>query len=95
MASDKYGASNTQAFYILAWISFIVSFAGMLLGLIYLPLDFYPKAFLGMTYLFSISSCFVVSKVVRDKQEQQDFVKKIELAKTEQMISKYISSDEA
>lgn len=93
--SDKYNSSNTRAFYILAWISFALSFVGMAIGLIYLPLDFYPKAFLGMTYLFSISSSFVLAKVVRDNQEQQDYVKKIELAKTEQMISKYISTDES
>lgn len=92
--SNKYSSSNTRAFYTLAWISFVISFVGMVLGLVYLPLDIYPKAFLGMTYLFSISSCFVLAKVVRDNQEQQDYVKKIELAKTEQMISKYISSDE-
>lgn len=93
--SSKYSSSNTSSFYALAWISFVVSSIGMVIGLIYLPLDFYPKAFLGMTYLFSISACFVLAKVVRDKQEQEDYVKKIELAKTEQMISKYISTDEA
>ena len=65
----------------------------MVVGLLYLQMDIYQKAFIGMTYLFSISSCFVFAKVVRDKQESQDYIKKIENAKTEQMISKYIGSD--
>lgn len=92
--STKYQNSNTQAFSTLAWISFGVSFIGMVVGLIYLQMDIYQKAFIGMTYLFSISSCFVLAKVVRDKQEGEDYVKKIEHAKTEQMISKYIGSEE-
>lgn len=93
--SSKYSNSNTQAFSTLAWISFGISFVGMILGIVYLDLDIYQKAFVGMTYLFSISSCFVLAKVVRDKQESEELVRKIENAKTEQMISKYISSDEA
>jgi hypothetical protein len=93
--SSKYQNSNTQAFSTLAWISFGVSFIGMVVGLIYLKMDIYQKAFIGMTYLFSISSCFVLAKVVRDKQEGEDYVKKIENAKNEQMISKYIGSDES
>ncbi len=91
--STKYQNANTQAFATLAWISFGVSFLGMVVGLIYLDMEIYQKAFIGMTYLFSISSCFVLAKVVRDKQEASDYIKKIENAKTEQMISKYIGSE--
>jgi len=93
--STKYQNSNTQAFSTLAWISFGISFIGMVVGLIYLQMDIYQKAFIGMTYLFSISSCFVLAKVVRDKQEGEDYVKKIENAKTEQMLSKYIGTEES
>jgi hypothetical protein len=91
--SSKYQTMNTQAFSTLSWISFGVSFIGMVVGLIYLPMDIYQKAFFGMTFLFSISSAFVLAKVVRDKQETQDYIKKFENAKTEQMISKYIGSE--
>jgi hypothetical protein len=71
----------------------MTSFAGMIIGLIYLPMDIYQKAFFGMTFLFSISSAFVLAKVVRDKQEDADYLKKIENAKTEKMISQYIGSE--
>ncbi len=91
--SSKYQTMNTQAFSTLSWISFMTSFAGMIIGLIYLPMDIYQKAFFGMTFLFSISSAFVLAKVVRDKQEDADYLKKIENAKTEKMISQYIGSE--
>lgn len=93
MSSKKYENSNTQAFSVLAWISFGIAFLGMLVGLAYLQLDLYAKAFLAMTYLFSVSSCFVLAKVVRDKQESKDLINKIENAKTEQLLSKYITAD--
>jgi hypothetical protein len=92
--STKYQNSNTQAFSTVAWISFGISFIGMIVGLVYLQMDIYQKAFIGMTYLFSISSCFVLAKVVRDKQEGEDYVKKIENAKNQQMISKYIGTED-
>jgi len=92
MSSTKYQTSNTQAFAVLAWISFAISFVGMLIGLLYMQLDLYAKAFLAMTYLFSISSCFVLAKVVRDKQESQDLIKRIETAKTERLVSKYVGN---
>lgn len=91
--SSKYQTMNTQAFGTLSWISFFISFAGMIIGLLYLPMDIYQKAFFGMTFLFSISSSFVLAKVVRDKQEAGEYIRKIENAKNEQMISKYISAD--
>lgn len=92
--SSKYQISNTSAFYNLAWISFAISFVGMVLGLLYLQMDFFQKAFIGMTYLFSISSCFVLAKVIRDKQESNDYIKLLDNAKTEKMLSKYIGSEE-
>ncbi len=93
MSTTKYQTANTQAFSVLAWISFVIAFAGMLLGLLYLQLDLYAKAFIGMTYLFSVSSCFVLAKVVRDKQESQELIKRIETAKTEKLISQYIGTE--
>ena len=66
----------------------------MLLGLVYLDLDFFQKAFIGMTYLFSTSSSFVLAKVIRDKQEATDYIKILDNAKTEKMLSKYIGSEQ-
>lgn len=67
-------SSNTTAFYVLAWISFIVSSVGTLLGLIYLmPEDaaWSVKGFFIMSYLFMISSCFTLAKVIRDKADDE------------------------
>lgn len=87
MMSSIVEYSNSKSFYTMAWISFAISFVGMGLGLVYLPLEIITKCFFGMTYLFSISSCFTLAKVIRDKHEGEKFINKIENAKTEKFLN--------
>ena len=79
--------NNSKSFYVMSWISFIISFVGMAAGLIYLEMATAAKAFFTMTYLFSISACFTLAKVIRDKHEAEKFVNKIESAKTEKFLT--------
>jgi len=87
MGSYIYDNHNSKSFYVMAWIAFSVAMAGMVLGLFYLELDIQTKAFLGMTFLFAISSSFTLAKVVRDKFEAEKFINKIETAKTEKFLN--------
>jgi hypothetical protein len=79
--------NNSKSFYTMAWISFVLSFAGMVIGLIYLPMTLAARGFFAMAYLFSISSCFTLAKVIRDQHEADKFVNKIENAKTEKFLT--------
>lgn len=87
--NDSIEHSNSGAFDALAWISFAVSSIGTILGVIYLPVEIWIKAYLGMGYLFTITSCFTVAKVVRDKQEAQKVINRIKSAKTEKLLHEY------
>jgi len=82
-----YDNSNSKSFYNMAWIAFAISFVGMIVGLIYMEADMSVKGFLGMSYLFSLTSCFTVAKVVRDRHESERFVNKVEHAKTEKLLT--------
>ncbi len=82
-----YENQNTKAFYNLAWIGFGLSSAGMIAGLFLFTGDLAMKGFLGMSYLFSVVSCFTLAKVVRDKAEAERFIAKVEHAKTEQFLN--------
>ncbi len=62
----------------MAWIGFILSALGMTVGIIYADVDLPTKGFLIMSYLFSVSSCFTVAKVVRDRHEEDLYINKIE-----------------
>ena len=61
---------NTNAFFALAWIAFVISVIGTLLGLYLFKADIQTKGFFIMSYLFSLTACFTVAKVVRDKEEE-------------------------
>ncbi len=87
MSNYIYDNHNSKSFYMMAWIAFSVSMFGMTAGLVNLDLDLPTKAFLAMTFLFSVSSCFTLAKVVRDKFEAEKFINKIETAKTEKFLN--------
>jgi hypothetical protein len=80
---------NTNAFNFMAWASFVVASVGTLLGISYLPVDIWMKAFLGMGYVFTVTSCFTLAKTIRDKQESDKLIHKIEKAKTEKLLSEF------
>lgn len=61
---------NTSAFFALAWIAFVISVAGTLIGLYMFDADIQTKGFFIMSYLFSLTACFTVAKVVRDRDEE-------------------------
>lgn len=87
MSAYIYENKNTKSFYSMAWIAFAISFVGMLVGLVYLEADLAMKGFLAMSYLFSVTACFTVAKVVRDKHEADKFITKVENAKTEKFLN--------
>lgn len=71
----------------MAWIAFIISFIGMSVGIWHMEGDIAIKGFLLMSYLFSITACITVGKVVRDKHESEKFLNKIEKSKTEKFLA--------
>ena len=79
--------NNTKSFYTMAWLSFAISAAGMTSGLMYLEAELAMKGFLIMSYLFTLTSCFTLAKVVRDKHEAEKFINKVEVAKTEKFLN--------
>ena len=82
-----YENSNSKSFFNMAWISFVLSVVAMIIALAYLELEVSMVAFLGVCYVFSISSCFTLAKVVRDRHEAEKFLTKVEHAKTEKFLS--------
>ena len=82
-----YENTNTKAFYNMSWLAFGVSAVGLVAGLVYLDADFAIKGFIAMSYLFSITSCFTLAKVIRDRHEAEKFINKVESAKTEKFLN--------
>lgn len=82
---------HTGAWRFQVWASFLVSVVLTLGGIFYLPVDFWIKGYLAMGILFMIGSCFSLAKTVRDDHEAQDFVNRVQKAKTEKILTEFES----
>ena len=82
-------AKNTSAFYAQSAISFGVSLFAMLVAVYYLPADGWPKAFLALATLFLVSSAFTLAKCVRDAQETQHVVTRLDQARVDRILAEH------
>ena len=71
------------------WIAFAVSLGLMLVGVYFLPVDWWIKGYLYMGTLFLTASTLTLSKSLRDKHEYERLVNRVKNARTEQVLSKY------
>lgn len=74
-----------------AWVSFTyASFfaaAGLVVaGILFLPLDWWAKGYLGMGVAMLVQSCITMTKTVRDNHEAARLVNRIEDARTERLL---------
>ena len=79
--------SNSKSFYSMAWIAFVLACGGTLAGIIMLSAPPATKGFLAMGFVFTVSACFTLAKVVRDRHESDRLYNKVERAKTEKFLS--------
>jgi hypothetical protein len=78
---------TTAAFYAQASISFGVSMVASAIGIGYLPLGAWPRAFLGLGLLYTVTSAFTLAKIVRDRQEETEVVSRIDQARLDKLLS--------
>lgn len=80
---------NTTAYFAQAGIAFAISLSGLLFALLYLPVDPWIRAFLGMTTLFLVSSSFSLAKVIRDAQESNQVIGRLDQARVDRILSEH------
>jgi hypothetical protein len=78
---------TTAAFYAQASISFGVSMAAVAVGIVYLPLGAWPRAFLAMGLLYTVTSAFTLAKCIRDRQEETEVVSRVDQARLDKLLS--------
>lgn len=82
---------DTPAWLSFIWIAFTVSLTLTLVGIWYLPVDWWIKGYLSMGTLFLTASTLTLSKTLRDRHEYERLVNRVKNARTEQVLSKYES----
>ncbi|MCP3989724.1 MAG: hypothetical protein GY724_11665 [Actinomycetia bacterium] len=71
------------------WVAFGISMASSAIGLVYLPVDPWVRAFLAISFLMAVSSSISLSKTLRDIHESSRLVKKIDEAKVSKLLSEH------
>src|SRR4051794_28376135 len=80
-------SKTTTAFFAQSAIAFGLSLFTMLVAIYYLPADPWPKAFLALGTLFLTTSAFSLAKCVRDSQESQHVVSRIDQARVDKILA--------
>ena len=87
--STPHQTRTTHAFYLQAGISFGIALLTMVLAIIYLPVDPWIRALLGIGTLYLTTSAFTLAKCVRDAQESQYVVSRIDQARVDKILAEH------
>ncbi|MFE2110298.1 YiaA/YiaB family inner membrane protein [Kitasatospora sp. NPDC059463] len=80
---------TTAAYHIQAVLSFALSAAALGIGIAFLPVEPWTRAFLALGLLYTITSTFTLAKVVRDKQETSELVTRVDQARLDKLLAEH------
>ena len=87
--STPQDTKNTSAFFLQAGLSFGIALLTMIIAVVYLPVDPWIRAFLGLGTLFLTTSSFTLAKCVRDAQESQYVVSRLDQARVDKLLAEH------
>ena len=82
---------NSPGWVMFVKISFVLSAAAMITGIVFLPTDLSIKGFFAMGTLYLIGSTFTLAKTIRDEFESEKLINKIADARTQKILKEYNS----
>lgn len=90
MTNDNpHAVHNTTAFFAQAGISFALALLAMVFAVLYLPVDPWVRAFLGLGTLYLTTSSFTLAKCIRDQQESQAVVTRLDQARVDKILAEH------
>lgn len=81
--------AHSTGWIVQTYISFAVSLAALGIGIAYLDVDDWVRAFLALSSLYAISSSISLSKTVRDQHEARQVVARVDEAKLEKLLAEH------
>lgn len=78
---------TTAAFYVQAVLSFGLSLTAVTIGVVFLPVDGWVRAFLGIAMLYTVTSAFTLAKVLRDRQEDTYIHSRVDRARLDKLLT--------
>lgn len=78
---------TTTAFYVQSIASFGLSLTAVSVGLAYLPVGSWIRAFLAVGLLYVVTSAFTLAKCVRDRQDAGTVVRRVDQARLDKLLA--------
>jgi hypothetical protein len=82
-------SKTTTAFFVQSGLAFGIALLAVVLGICYLPVDAWMRAFLAVGTLFLVTSSFTLAKCVRDAQETSLLSSRLDQARVERILSEH------
>ncbi|WP_424214537.1 YiaA/YiaB family inner membrane protein [Streptomyces sp. BI20] len=89
MTESTAAPRNSGAYYGQAIASFALALAAVALGIWNMDADGWVRAFLGVGVLYLTTSAFTLAKVIRDRQEAEGIVNRVDQARMEKIMTDY------
>lgn len=89
MTTSTPAPRSTAAFELQAALSFGVSSVAVVVGIAYLPVGPWVRAFLALGLLFVITSAFTLAKTIRDKHEATAVWSRVDEARLEKLLAEH------
>jgi len=80
---------TTAAFFFQAAAAFAISTGSLVIGIAFLPIDPWVRAFLALGTVFTVSSAFTLAKCVRDRQEESYVSNRVDRARVDKLIAEH------
>jgi len=80
---------TTAAFYVQAVLSFGLSLTAVGFGVVFLPVDGWVRAFLGIAMLYTVTSAFTLAKVIRDRQDDTYIASRVDRARLDKLLTEH------
>lgn len=77
---------HSSAWVSFSYLSFGVAAVMLAIGIYLMPLDLWGKGYLTMGILMLVQTAVNVTKTIRDNQEAEKLIRKVEDAKTEKLL---------
>jgi hypothetical protein len=81
--------TNTTAFFVQAGVSFGLALLSLLVGILYLEVDPWVRAFLGLAVVFLTTSSFTLAKCIRDQQESSGLAQRLDQARVDKILAEH------
>jgi len=87
--SNPVEPKTTAAYFVQSVIAFVLAVAAVGIGLWNMPGDVWVRGFLAVAFLFTVTTTFTLSKVIRDRQETGSVLSRLDAARLERMLAEY------